>query len=502
MQLYNTGINRNKVALQRRLVLAPLLTLLALSLCVHAPAQPTTVYYRRIDSIVTTASHQYANPSWIKRLLLGKNYRKAWATTTTVPVFYLSETDFEIEELGGGQQTKSLQLEDRQGVEWALRTVDKDVRAAIPRIIRNKFSIMLVQELISAGHPYTPLIIPTLAKASGVTAAEPTIYYVADDPALGEYRKIFANKLALLERRDIIPGAPKSRSTKKAVSELLHDNSITINQPAYLRARLLDMLIADWDRHYDQWRWHPVDSAGRTYLLALPRDRDQAMFRSDGLLVKFLRQFVMKHLVGFTETTSNLKNLSAKSWNMDLLFLNQLNESDWKRMTEQFQRSVTDDVIRSAVKKLPKEIYALNGEEFTSKLISRKNSMAAEVLKYYRFLAGTPVVYGTDQSEIFELSGNADSITISVLSSANKRLLYKRSFYPGETKKIRLLGLGGNDTFTTAANYAGQIEVEADGGTGKNEYRIVNHSRIAFKDSNMHAESYFEYLRKWLPIKD
>jgi hypothetical protein len=27
------------------------------------------------------------------------------------------------------------------------------------------------------------------------------------------------------------------------------------DEDEYIKARLFDMLIGDWDRHYDQWRW-------------------------------------------------------------------------------------------------------------------------------------------------------------------------------------------------------------------------------------------------------
>ena len=46
------------------------------------------------------------------------------------------------------------------------------------------------------------------------------------------------------------------------------------------------MLLADWDRHSDQWRWasfEPDDEKGKIYL-PIPRDRDIAMMRMNGLI--------------------------------------------------------------------------------------------------------------------------------------------------------------------------------------------------------------------------
>jgi hypothetical protein len=35
------------------------------------------------------------------------------------------------------------------------------------------------------------------------------------------------------------------------------------------------MLIGDWDRHYDQWRWAEYKK-GQVIYRPIPRDRDQA----------------------------------------------------------------------------------------------------------------------------------------------------------------------------------------------------------------------------------
>src|SRR5215203_518070 len=115
----------------------------------------------KTDSVTLSASLKYKNPSFFKRLFLGKNYRTAWETPVTLPVFRLAHKGFTIKELGGGQQTKSLRLLDKSGNEWALRTVDKDVEKAMPPKLQNTLAEKVTQDMISAAHPYAPLTIPT-----------------------------------------------------------------------------------------------------------------------------------------------------------------------------------------------------------------------------------------------------------------------------------------------------------------------------------------------------
>ncbi|HET6769431.1 MAG TPA: hypothetical protein VFH08_18620, partial [Chitinophagaceae bacterium] len=72
------------------------------------------------ESITIAASDQYKTSSVLKTIFFGKNYRKEWETPVTMPIFELQKTDFKIVEMGGGQQTTSLELVDTDNREWAL----------------------------------------------------------------------------------------------------------------------------------------------------------------------------------------------------------------------------------------------------------------------------------------------------------------------------------------------------------------------------------------------
>jgi hypothetical protein len=453
-------------------------------------------------SVIINASDQYSNPSVLQSIFMGKNYRKEWATPVTLPVFDIKALHLTVTGLGGGKQTKSLRLKDADSVEWALRTVDKDVRPAIPKIIRNKFTVSIVQDLVSAAHPFAPLTIPMLAKAVGVHAASPQFYYVPGDTALGKYHAIFANMVCLLEKRDILPGV-KTEGTVKMLDDVFDNHKAALSQEAFLNARLLDMLIADWDRHYDQWKWAGIDSGGRTIYLPLPKDRDQAYFYSQGWLLKAIRLFGMKFSVGFTPETDNIVDLNSVALTLDQLLLNGLGRGDWQRIAHHFQQQLSDDVIRAAVKEMPAEQYAIHGKTITEKLLSRKATLPDDVMKYYVFLAKKVTVYGTDKAEQFSFTGNRDSLTLTISDTKGEgKIYYQRTFYPKETKKITLLGLDGDDIFVAEKGLQTDIKVKIDGGKGKNEYKIDQSLPIKVKDSDMDAKDYQKKLRKPLRVRD
>ena len=110
--------------------------------------------------------------------------------------------------------------------------------------------------------------------------ANPVIGYVAPDKQLGIYQKTFANRVCLFEERE---PSGNTDNTAKMLEELNKDNDNSIDSNSFFRARLLDLYLGDWDRHEDQWRWFDAKKRKtEKNILAMPRDRDQALYRSKG----------------------------------------------------------------------------------------------------------------------------------------------------------------------------------------------------------------------------
>lgn len=437
------------------------------------------------DSVTVAASKKYIPNSFLRRVIMGNNYRKEWAQPVTIPVFRLSKSGLTIEELGGGMQTKSLQLEDKRGLEWAIRSVDKDARGAIPENIRNPFFVKVVQDMISAAHPYAALVVGQLAESAGIPAPKPVLYFIPDDPAFGEYRKVFANTLCFLEEREPTLDKTKAEDTEEVLEEIVEENDRLVAQKMVLKARLLDMLVADWDRHEDQWKWGVFDSANAKYYYAIPRDRDQAFFMSNGLLPKLAKLVAMRHINSFKWESWGLKRLNRKAWDFDKIFLNELDERMWQNTIKEFQAQLSDKAIERAVKKLPREIYALSGAMLENKLRSRRNTLFENAMKYYQFISGTVHVWGTAENEYFLIKKDADSIKVAVHRYSNGKMgeqIYQRSFSRTHTGIIYLEGLEGEDYFMVEDRFASKVKVKIKGGEGGDTYDLKNTSRVIVYD--------------------
>jgi hypothetical protein len=338
------------------------------------------------DTVLAIASDRYSDIPFYQRWLMGTNYRRTWNTPVRLPVFYLSRSQFQVKKLGGGKQTNSLQLKDTSSQVWVLRSVDKDVKRGIPGILKILPFTAYKQDLISADHPYCALVAAELMKVAGIPAPQPQYCYVADEEALGEYRALFGNTVCMLERRDPTIDGAAAISTDSLVRKMNGDSSCKIMKKRLLKARILDMLIGDRDRHERQWRWGLIDSGDVKLFYPIPRDRDHVFFSSGGLLPVFMKQFVERHQIGFTSSSKNLKQLNRKAWEFDRVFLQGLKESDWRETAQIVCTEISDEVIDIAMQKLPPEIVALDGDLLKSKLKSRRTDFVQNVIVYYHFL--------------------------------------------------------------------------------------------------------------------
>ncbi|MEO6289375.1 MAG: metallophosphoesterase, partial [Ginsengibacter sp.] len=434
------------------------------------------------DSVLISASDKYKNPTGFKKFFLGENYREEWSTPVKLKVFNLRKEKggFKIESLGGGKQTKSLRLKDKNGKEWTLRTIDKDPEKALPENLRGTLAQRIVQDLISSSNPYAPLVVASLSKAAGIVEATPEFFFVPDDPAFGFYQKMFASTVCLLEEREPTPGSSNTKSTSKVINNIVDDHDDHIAQNAYLKARLLDNLIGDWDRHFDQWKWGTADTGKGKLFYPVPRDRDQAFFYSDGLLMSYISKYRMRYLQSFKKTIADVNWFNWEARDIDNIFLNQLSKDDWRKSIDSFQREITDSVITQSINNLPPPIYQLDAKILAGKLAARRNNMMNEGMKWYNFLSKNVTVVGSNQRENFSIQKHGKGLELTVYKMKRfdtTGIMYHRIFDPSVTKEVRLYGLNGNDNFQIDADADSKIKVRIIGGKGKDSFDLKGNVR-------------------------
>lgn len=452
--------------------------------------------YDLTDSFITTAaSNRYETRSKFKKKMLGENYRKAWGQKIEVPIFDIASEHggLRIVQRGGGMQTKSLRLEADNGRQYVLRSIEKYPENAVPEFLRKTFAVDLVQDQISAAHPYGAFVVPYLADAAGIYHTNPRLVYIPDDPHFGYYQEAFAGTLAVYEERpdddwsdaSFFGNSDKIISTTKVLDKLADDNDNEVDQRFTLRSRLFDLVIGDWDRHDDQWRWAKFDKEdekGNVYR-PIPRDRDQAFFVNEGFLPEIVsRKWALPKLEGFEHDVRWTPGFMFNARFFDRSFLTELSKDDWVEVAQQLKDSLTDEKIAYAIRQWPDSIYKLDGEEVILKLKSRRDDLTQYAIEHYLFLARAVDVTGSDKYEHFQVSRMENGDVHVVVRKIKKdgemeQVIYERLFKFEETREIRLYGFGGDDVFEISGESDRGIKVRVIGGKG--EDRLIDKSNVA-----------------------
>lgn len=428
------------------------------------------------DSIKIAVYPKYNKVSRIHKALYGKNYRKLWAIPVNMKVFHLQteQGGMKITDIGGGKQTKSLKLEDARGREWALRTVQKYPEKAMPKYLRKTIASDILQDEVTTSHPFAALTVPPMAEALGIPHSNPQIVYLPDDPALGEYRKEFADQVFLFEEEGPLDGA-KTSKTEKVQEKLQEDNDNRANQKLLLRARMLDIIIGDWDRHGDQWHWiKSKDSIGDLFT-PLPRDRDKVFYSTSGAF-PFVTSIIKPQLQPYRGHIRFIEQWNLNNVYFDLYFLNSLSQADWVEQANYVKAHLTDEVINAGMKRLPADIYAAGAKQITRTVMARRNNIEDLALNYYRFLSINVDVPASDKKDQFTIDEHDDgtvTVTINKLTKEGiDHLTYQRTFDPKITNEVRLYGLGGKDVFIVKGSTPSAIKIRMIGGDDEDTFKV------------------------------
>lgn len=454
------------------------LTGLAILIAAHSIAQ---VKPAAGDSIVIAISPTYDSVSGVHRALFGESYRKLWAAPVKLKVFHLSKEKggLTILQKGGGLQTKSLRLHDASGKEWVLRTIQKYPERGLPENLRATVAKDILQDQVVTAHPYSSLTVPPLAAALNIPHANPQIVYVPDDTALGEYRKDFANAVFLFEEREPAD-AENTDNTDKTQRRLEEDNDVRVNQQIVLRARLLDMLLGDWDRHEDQWRWEKKKEKKAVEYTPVPRDRDQVYYNTTGIFPWIIsHQWLKSKFQGYHNSIRDINGFNINARFFDRYFLNGLSEADWQQQIRLVQATLTDSLLRDAVYRMPDTIYQLSGEKIIQAFIARRNVLNKQAISYYRFLAKYVDVPASEKQELFDIHKQTDGHVALSIHKIKKdgsidQLLYNRDFDPTITKEIRLYGMDGKDVFAVTGPDRSPIRIRMIGGGDTDSFAVAN----------------------------
>ncbi len=441
--------------------------------------------------------------------LLGDRYRNLYSKKIEVEVATLDTLygGLEIVRQGGGHQTRSLRLKRKDGREFNMRALRKSATQYLQSVvfkdtyIQDDFEQTEVENLIldfyTAAHPYAFLTVPDLSHAAKLYHTNPKLLYIPKHKYMGDFNTEYGDELYMIEERPeenytderTFGFADDIESTHDIIEKIRKDEKYKIDENAYIRARLFDMLIGDWDRHQDQWRWAQFDQEnGDKLYKPIPRDRDQVFSNFDGALLDILRVISggTNQLQVYDEELNDVKWMNSAGVKLDRVLIQRAELDIWMKQAKFLQDSITDEVIDEAFNKVPKGLQDETLADIKEKLKGRKANLADIAERYYKYLNELVIVTGTDKDDYIEITRTGDKEThikiYRIKDGKPGEVILEKMYHQDTTKEIWVYGLDDKDIFDIKGKANNLIFMRIIGGQENDTYKIKNGRRVKVYD--------------------
>lgn len=442
----------------------------------------------------------------VYQFLWGKHYKNYYKQEIALRTVGLDTLYGGLKPIGLDNEgtTSSLLLKDKNGKEFVMTPLEKDASSFFKSLANKNNSIKnqnnnalsedFLRDYFTTIHPFTPLVIPILSKSIGVSSAQPKLFYIPNQNTLGNYNDAFGGNLYLISEK--VNSSQKNLSNfGKPLSiidtdEMLHqirtDKNHVVDKENYIRARLFDMLIGDWDRQEKNWRWGVHQEKGKTIYRPIPLNRDQAFAKYDGAFLWLLKSIpAMGQMHSYTYNHRKTKSFNEQAYALDLALLADIDQKAWEKQAKYIQEHLSNDAINKAFLQLPYELQDETTTKLKLNLRNRLKKLNQTAQQYQKLLDKKTLVVGTMQNDVFVINRLSNGRTSVVVYNGKKlpeNIVYEKTFTKKQTKEIWLFGLEGKDEFSMEGKEFNNIKIRLIGGLNQDSYVIENGKKVKIHD--------------------
>ncbi|WP_264538336.1 hypothetical protein [Flavobacterium sp. N1736] len=480
--------------------------------------KPLTTHEKTVFPDVVQAqilTNEETSKSGFYRLLWGEHYRKAYSKPVTVKTALLDTLygGLTIVKEGGGHQSQSLRVVGKDGRQYVMRSLRKDAvkflrfklkgLAFDPEAYEDTAAEELVSDFFTTAHPYAQLAVSDIADAAQINHSNIKLYYFPKQQGFGNLNEKYGDGLYYIEERASKEqknfkgyqyASAESKGpitdftgTTEVIENLRKSDKYTIDKRQYIRSRIFDMLIGDWDRHEDQWRWalHENGSKGGIYA-PIPRDRDASFSKFGGIAFSSIKRILpeTRFWQTYDDDLKDVKWFNSEAYNLDKLFISPYDEAVWIDEARSIQQSLSSETIDRAFLKLPVELQDQDLEVIKTKLKNRLKNLDKIAQEYAHFISNKVVIHGTDKKDIFHISRQTEgNTTITISTEENSNMpYYTATINSHQSCEVWLYGLNGDDEFIVDGDGEQENLIRMIGGYGTDHYKIHNNKKARIYD--------------------
>lgn len=345
----------------------------------------------RPDSVKTPISEFY-NRNKITTTIFGTHYRELWSKPISIPVFKGLDT-LEFHKVGGGQQTTSIEMKANHR-HYSFRSIDKDQSRVLPIWLGSSALRPLLRDQTSALNPYAAPVVARLSESLNILHTSPIIYLMPYNSQVHDSIRFHLPGAAVIFEEELDSKWKGSERFFNPVDvlntdemlTLLKQSNVKLDTSEYLKCRLFDILISDWDRHSGQWKWLVYDTAENQIIRPFPIDRDMAFCRFDDGWVNQIVVNTTNKFKSFRKGEKSIADGAKKITDLDRMLLQNINKTRFLEVAANIKIILSESTIDSAILHYPAEIYEVIEEEQKSTLIDRLNHLETASQVFYNYI--------------------------------------------------------------------------------------------------------------------
>lgn len=447
------------------------------------------------------------------RTVWGAKYKETFSQPVTAQVASLDTLygGLKVIQENNGVDYNSLLLVDKNGNRYRMRAMGKNALQVSRKLFfedtqnkpsdAEKIDVPTVKgqnaNFYTATHPYAIMAIPDMARAINIFYTTPNLYYVPKQKRLGAYNDSFGDDLYLIsiepseksEGEGLFKYPDDVETTDDILIKLRKTGNVLVDEENYIKSRLFDMLIGDWDREPDHWQWAEYyNRYKKNVYVPIPNNRDNAFSSFEGNILDYTRSLFN----GTLETHVYDENLNDLEWFnkegviLDRALLENSGRGQWKYLAKSIQDSITDAVIEKAFSNIPSEVQNEALENIKQKLKERKENLVDIADRYYSYLSTLQTIVGTDDNEVFEITrlpnGRTNVRSFTTINGIKSDTIINRTYSKKDTKEIWIYGLAGEDKFTVSGEDGNEIFIRIVGGQDLDTFSLAQGKSVKVYD--------------------
>lgn len=427
--------------------------------------------------------------SRIYNLLWGKHYRDIYSVPITIP-----STTFDIFK-GGAKVTAQadnfhgLLLEDKQKKLYLLKPLggstsflESDFFQEMynKKDFQDTYLDTFIGDAYTIINPYTFIASDYIAGQIGLSSNNPRIYYLppyttTDTIADGSH---IQDKLVSITDIPDFNLKENIFTTAELLEMMQKDKFLFVNQQLYIRERLFDMLIGDWNKIPENWTWNAQINGDSIVFNPTVVDRNHAFTKVDGLLFKeMLAVLGLGFISNYDTGIKKLKKSNKLGYTLDRVVTAGCDETIWIQEANYLKKHLSDSLINEAFDKLPKGVECNEIIETKDILKARRNQVEELAKTYYNILQYNPIITGTLRADSFIIDrNNQDNTHIRIYDKERGSIVFDKKYNKKAAKEIWIYGLGGEDHFEV--NGINSSKILLISGKEKNIYHLDSKNKV------------------------